>query len=74
MDVAKHVIDKCGGPDKVAEMCGCHVSRVYRWTYPIERGGTGGLIPTRRQTTLLEQARARGIDLTPADFFPREAA
>jgi hypothetical protein len=73
MDVAKHVIEKCGGPEKVAEMLGCHVTRVYRWTYPAERGGTGGIIPSKRQGALLVAARARGIDLSPADFFPRAA-
>jgi hypothetical protein len=74
MDVAKHVIDKCGGFDAVAEMLGCHVSRVYRWTYPPERGGTGGIIPSGRQVKLLKAARARGIELGPADFFPKDQA
>ncbi len=74
VNVAQRIIEKCGGPEAVAALAGVHVSRVYRWTYPRERGGTGGLIPTRHQTALLEKARDKGIELTPADFFPSEAA
>lgn len=69
MNVAEHVIAKCGGPQVVAEMLGCHVTRVYRWTYPKKKGGTGGVIPTARQDKLLQKAKARGISLEPADFF-----
>lgn len=69
MNVAQKIIKKCGGPAKVAEMVGVHVSRVHRWTYPKQRGGTDGLIPTQQQQALLDAARERGIDLTPEDFF-----
>ena len=68
-NVAEQVIEKCGGHQTVAEMAGVHVSRVHRWTYPKNRGGTGGLIPTQHQQTLLNEARKRGIDLGPPDFF-----
>lgn len=68
-NVAEQVIEKCGGHQAVAEMAGVHVSRVHRWTYPKERGGTGGLIPTQHQQKLLDEARDRGIDLGPSDFF-----
>lgn len=50
-------------------MAGVHVSRVFRWTYPKERGGTDGVIPAKHQAALLDRARAAGIDLTPNDFF-----
>ncbi len=69
MNPAQKIIDKCGGVAAVAEMVGVHISRVHRWTYPRERGGTDGLIPSQQQQPLLEAARQRGIDLTPADFF-----
>ncbi|MGP9819229.1 hypothetical protein ACTZWW_04370 [Salinarimonas sp. NSM] len=55
-------------------MLGVNVSRVYRWTYPVARGGTGGVIPARHQAKLLTTARERGIELEPADFFPRAEA
>lgn len=69
MNPAQKIIEKCGGHAKVAEMIGVHVSRVHRWTYPKDRGGTDGLIPTQQQQALLEAARSRGIALTPSDFF-----
>lgn len=50
-------------------MVGADVSRVYRWTYPKEKGGTNGRIPTKHQQKLLDAARAEGIDLAPEDFF-----
>lgn len=70
---AHHVIEKCGGAAKVAEMTGVHVSRVYRWTHAKEKGGSAGVIPSRHQQTLLREARERGIELSPADFFEGEA-
>jgi hypothetical protein len=70
--VALHVIEKCGGSQVVADMVGVDVSRVYRWTYPKERGGTDGLIPAQHQQTLLREARKRGIPLEPNDFFDIE--
>jgi len=71
---ADAIIRKCGGHGQVAAWLGLSLTQVYRWTYPRERGGTGGVIPARRQAELLAKARAAGIDLTPADFFPTEAA
>lgn len=69
LDPAKSVIAKIG-IEKVAEVTGKHVSRVYRWMYPKERGGTGGFIPQADAPVLLAYARDKGIDLSPADFFP----
>jgi hypothetical protein len=66
---AENVIRKCGGHQQVAEMAAVDLTRVYRWTYPKERGGTGGLVPARHQAVLLDAARSRGIDLKPEDFF-----
>lgn len=69
LNPAKTIIAKIG-VDKTAEVTGKHVSRVYRWMYPKERGGTGGLIPQTDQPAILQYALSRGIDLSPADFFP----
>jgi hypothetical protein len=68
--VASRVIAKCGGHQVVADVLGIDVSRVYRFTYEPERGGTGGLIPTKHQHTLLEKFPK----LKPADFFEGRAA
>ena len=69
MEPAKTVIELCGGFDAVANMTGRTSLRVRRWTYPKDRGGTGGLIPTDCQHALLEQARKRGVLLEPHHFF-----
>lgn len=53
----------------VSEITGVHSSRVHRWTYPKERGGTGGTIPSQHQQVLLDGALARGLGLRPSDFF-----
>ena len=68
LDPAKSIIAKIG-IDKVSEITGKHVSRVYRWMYPKDRGGTGGLIPQGDAPALLAYAKANEIDLSPADFF-----
>ena len=68
LDPAKSVIDKIG-VDRVAEITGKHVSRVYRWMYPKVRGGTDGLIPHSDASKLLVYAQQNGIELSPADFF-----
>ncbi len=66
---AARVVEKCGGARAVAKMAGVHISRVHRWTYPKERGGTGGHVPAKHQQAILDGARRLGVDLTPADFF-----
>jgi hypothetical protein len=74
-NVAEVLIEKCGGHQAVAEMLGVDISRVYRFTYPKSKGGTGGLIPAWHMPTLIEKARLRGIEIGPDDFFPqRETA
>lgn len=76
MNPAQHVIAKLGGFAAVAKITGVHVSRVHRWTYTRESGGTGGVIPSRHQQPMLDFARESGVNLKPADFFeptPAEA-
>lgn len=74
MTPAERIIDKFKGEANVAKAAGVDVSRVHRWRYSKERGGTGGVIPTRHQQNLLDHARESGIDLSPADFFDSEAS
>jgi len=69
MTPAEKIIKKCGGVAATAEMVGRTESVVYRWTYPIERGGTGGSIPQKAQKKLLALAKAGEIDIRPDDFF-----
>ena len=68
-NIAQTLIDKLGGIDAVANATGVDKSRVYRWTYPQERGGTGGDIPRKHWSNLIIAARNKGIELTHSDFF-----
>jgi hypothetical protein len=70
MEPARSIIELLGGYMSVASITGRHPTRVLRWTYPAERGGTGGLIPAKYQRLLLAHAKAAGIDLRPEHFFP----
>lgn len=45
-------------------------SSIYRWDYPKEKGGTGGVIPTAAMPSVIKAARLEGIFLTPEDFYP----
>lgn len=68
LDPAKSIIAKIG-IDKVSEITGKHVSRVYRWMYPKDRGGTGGVIPQSDAPALLAYAKENQIALEAAEFF-----
>lgn len=78
LEPAKSVIAKIG-IEKVAEITGKHVSRVYRWMYPKEKGGTGGFIPQTDAQAILGYARLNGIALSASEFLepaaqPEQAA
>lgn len=68
LDPARSIIAKIG-VEKVADITGRHVSRVYRWMQSQESGGTGGMIPNTEAQKLLAWARETGFDLSPAEFF-----
>ena len=69
MEPAQTIITLCGGFAATARLAQRSEIRVRRWTYPKDRGGTGGTIPSDCQDRLLTAARAEGIGLTPAHFF-----
>ena len=45
---------------------------IYRWTYPRERGGTGGVVPAQMIAPIITAARLDGVLLTQDDLDPRE--
>ena len=50
-----------------------HRSRVHAWAWPTSKGGTGGVIPPRLRTAIIDGAkRELGADLAFADFEPRD--
>ena len=69
INAAQNVIQKCGGHNIVASWAGVHVCNVYRWTYPKEKGGMGGVIPAQKQQKILKNAQKHGVRLRPEDFF-----
>jgi hypothetical protein len=46
-------------------------STIYKWTYPRNRQGSGGLIPTAAWDDILAAARYEGIVITSEDMDPR---
>lgn len=65
---AKRIINKFGGIYTLARKIGAAPSTIYRWTYPLDKGGTGGLIPVKWHEIILETARLEGIFITKEDW------
>lgn len=65
---ARTVIEKFGGPRKLAELLNKDRTTVYRWTYPRKKGGTGG-IPRAAQSEILRLAKLMGINVTAEDLI-----
>lgn len=68
---AERIIAKMGGARRLAALLGLSPATVYRWRYPVERGGTGGLIPSEYHQPVLDLAAVHTVDLRPEDFFDR---
>lgn len=45
-------------------------SAVYKWSYPKNKGGTGGFVPSSAIEDVKRAARYAGILLTDADWAP----
>ncbi|MBO9502043.1 hypothetical protein [Brevundimonas sp. A19_0] len=58
------------GAAALAHWSGRHVSRVYAWTWPLSKGGTGGLVPLRVRQSIREGARAEGHEIALHEFEP----
>lgn len=69
LEPAKTITEICGGTTALAKLAECSYTRALRFTYPKDRGGTGGVIPADRQQILLDNAIAEGIKLRPEHFF-----
>jgi hypothetical protein len=67
----ERLIYKFGGASNLARSLGAHITTVYKWSLPEEKGGSGGVIPGHRHKDLLRAARVEGIYLTSRDFDPR---
>lgn len=70
LEPAKTIIEICGGVRAVAVVSNRSEVRVRRWGYPVDKGGSGGLIPAEIQQVLMQAARQNGWPLRPEHFFP----
>lgn len=60
------------GADRIASWTKRHRSRVHAWAWPTSKGGTGGVIPPRSRSAIIEGAkRDLNEDLAFADFEPQ---
>lgn len=71
---AAYVIREFGGVRKLARELGKSPSTVSRWPKPKQKGGSDGRIPSDEQLPILELAKKRGLDVTPADLIYGRAA
>lgn len=69
INATQQIIMRLGGARVVANALRIAATTVYRWTYPVERGGTGGTVPIKRMNQIIAYANKRGIKLSVKDFF-----
>jgi len=62
---AKMVIDAFGDIKKLSEATGIDKTAIYRWTYPKDKHGSNGRIPSSQQSKILKAAKSLGIKLKP---------
>lgn len=67
-NAAERVYQAFGGPRKVAEILSLSYAAVYRWSYPKDRRGSGGAVPTEWHGPLLDAAREKKVRLERADL------
>lgn len=69
MEPALSIVRSLGGPTKVGLIVNLSTSAVSKWWAPLDKGGCGGLIPSRHVGALVRAARAAGKFLEPNMFF-----
>jgi hypothetical protein len=65
MEPAASLIRLFGGPDRVAEITGRDRTRVYRWMWPRDQGGTDGEIPAKPRRALMDYAQRHNLKVPP---------
>lgn len=69
LNPAEYIIHIFGGLLKTARIIGRDHASVARWKTSIERGGTGGIIPSKAQQTIIKIAAEMGLDITASDLI-----
>lgn len=67
---AAKIAAKFGGFPKLAKAVKRTPATVYRWSYPKNRGGTGGVIPSSATAAVIAAAKRRNIRIPAADWTP----
>ena len=57
------------GARRLAEICGLTTEAIRKWDRPLSKGGTGGLIPARYQSVILETADREGLPIRSRDLI-----
>ena len=73
LEPAASIIKRLGGENIVSSATGTAYTAPYRWQAALEKGGTGGRIPSKHIPTLLEFAREKAIPLAAEEFFAHAA-
>lgn len=71
MEPASTIIKKLGGATLVSKGINVHRTRVYKWMWPKERQGTGGIIPHWQIPKILNYAKKIGVPLSEYDFVKK---
>jgi len=66
---ARYVVERLGGCRQVARILDIHPSTISRWMTPTNAKGTGGRIPQKYWSKLLNYSRGTGLDIQTADLF-----
>lgn len=70
LEPAASLIEKLGGPQAIAKATGFTEAWIYRWRYPLERGGTDGRIPSKAQRAIWQACQqGRLPKIQPADLL-----
>lgn len=73
MKPASTIIKALGGEAKVAKIAGLRSATTpYRWKYARDKGGTGGVIPGKYLSKLLDYALRNNIPLEVESFLAPE--
>lgn len=71
---AKKIINLFGGIKPLANAIGKDPATIYRWTYPKNKGGTDGRIPSSAIQVIQQAANSLGISLTANNSNPSSQA
>lgn len=70
MTQADRIVLKFNGVRNLARAIDVDMTTVYKWTYPRNKQGTNGLVPSHAMLKILAAARREGVLLTADDLSP----